>query len=197
MAAMRRPCYNIFMQWHRIFLCAVLVWLLPHVSSATMSIPLTLEQMTAHATVIFIGTCEQATTARKPWIGKTTTAMTTYTFTVEEVLKGSLDPKQAFVFEEVGVGSYQPGTSYLAFLKQGKTRWATLGQVMGQGSFKITTAADGSKTVSNGNGNQFVLPPPTPESTKGSTKGAKSRAPRARGGISLEKIRTQIKDIQR
>lgn len=189
------------MRWPRIFLCALFVGLLPHLSSATMSIPLTLEQMTAHATVIFIGKCEQATTARKPWIGSTTTAMTTYTFKVEEVLKGTLDTKQSFVFEEIGVGTYQPGTSYLAFLKQGKTRWATLGQVLGQGSFKITTAADGSKTVSNGNGNQFILPPAAAASdtagSKASTKGAKSRAPRARGGISLDKIRAQVKDQQR
>ena len=142
----------------RILAVVPLVVLLGIVSvvRADTTLPADLPSMTSRAELIFSGTCNKAVQEVKSGFD-----VTTFTFTVKEVMKGNLAVGQSFSFSKWfgrGGSPYEIGKDYVLFLlpeaKSGLR--ATVGNYYG--SFKVTRSADGKATVMNARGNRNLFP---------------------------------------
>lgn len=138
-------------------------------ASATQLLPLTADDLSLKADVVFVGTCLTRTPKEGPLVH------TEYTFKIDTVVKGTQQPGSSFTFRQwgslpgatksqfagprlLGMPSYEPGQSYMLFLG-GETSEGFRAPVgLGQGVFRVMKAADGSTIVQNELGNRFLYP---------------------------------------
>ncbi|GEM_PF-3622193 len=166
-------------------------------SFATALVKTNLADMTARSGVILVGTCQKKASTSVPGIFGRARSVTTWTFSVKESLKGAAKSGADFQFKQVGL-PYDIGKEYLLFLVPLPAGlWVPSGMM--QGAFTITTAADGSRVVSNSLGNQFLfqgMSPDTaaPQSTL--SKSVKAHGDGASGPVSLEQMREMVQQLQ-
>jgi hypothetical protein len=151
---------------HLKWILLVAVSLVAAMGHATMVVPQSAQTLTEKAAVIFVGTCQN----REVKAG--TPDFTEYTFTIETVAKGALQPGEKFVVKQwggtpparsarmriAGMPIYEPGRKYMVFLGPENASGLRAPVGMGQGVFQVLPSADGQTVVQNSLGNRWLFP---------------------------------------
>lgn len=174
----------------------VLVLLTGTGGQATQILPVTADELSKDADLVFVGTC----LSREFRPGNT--PYTEYTFKIEDAVKGKLQTGATLAFKQwgaapgaaqpgvsaprlVGMPTYEPGQHYMIFLglqSQAGLRFPVGG---GQGVFRVTQSG-GSTTVKNELDNRFLYPAAAP------SKGAVGKSIRPAGPVGGE---LQLNDL--
>jgi hypothetical protein len=173
-----------------IFAFLITFSIVPASSQATSVLPSSIEDMTARAHVVFVGTCQKRETTSAPGLMGRTRHTDTWTFSVSDVLKGDLKTGDPFVWKQIGQ-SYTVGKEYLLFLvKLPNDLLTPVGMV--QGKFDVITNADGTKDVKNGFNNDLLF---HGVANQGATKGAKSQLSKS-GPLPLDTMKELVHQLR-
>lgn len=152
------------------WLAVVLILVAAPATWATMVLPQSAETLSQKAELIFVGTCLGRVVKAGPPI------YTEYSFQIEDAVKGALEPGTTFSLRQwggtpgqhpagvksaprlIGMPSYVQGERYMLFLGAESQAGLRAPIGLGQGVFRVTTAADGTITVQNEMGNRFLYP---------------------------------------
>lgn len=137
---------------------------------ATQILPMTAEELSKDAELVFVGTCLSREVKAGPPVG------TEYTFKIETVVKGALQTGSVLTFRQwgalpgttlpggvsapklLGMPVYEVGRKLLLFLGPQSSRGFRSPVGLGQGVFALMQAEDGSTIIQNEMGNRFLFP---------------------------------------